>query len=128
MTGWHCDIACYTLDGVKVFAFQSQMFKDYSFESKNNGVEFIVQNVGFSESDLRLDVGIKKNVFLDAIFSKLDKSLIRDITRNCSLYTSRDGLMKNFDAAISFFDKQKEFVFVADFGLTPKEIEAMDER
>ena len=62
LTGWHCDIACYTLDGVKVFAFQSQMFKDYSFESKNNGVEFIVQNVGFSESDLRLDVGIKKNI------------------------------------------------------------------
>ena len=64
---------------------------------------------------LFLDVGIKKNVFLDAIFSKLDKSLIRDITRNCSLYTSRDGLMKNFDAAISNINEthdMNEFLFL----------------
>ena len=60
--GWQCDIACYTFDGVKVFALQSSLFKE--FDSKNddyNSVAFTVRNIGFAFADLRLDVGVCKN-------------------------------------------------------------------
>ena len=62
LPGWHCDIACYTFDGIKVFALQSQMFHEFSSLNENNAIEFIVQNSGFSESDLRLDIGIRKDI------------------------------------------------------------------
>ncbi|MFM2286471.1 MAG: hypothetical protein RLZZ543_1968, partial [Bacteroidota bacterium] len=57
--GWQCDIAAYTLDGIKIFAIQSETVS--SFESLNkelNGIEFIVRNPGFSSGDLRLDFGL----------------------------------------------------------------------
>ena len=61
-SGWHCDLACYTFDGTKVFALQSQMFPEFSSKGDNNAVEFIIQNIGFAHADLRLDVGIRKDI------------------------------------------------------------------
>ena len=58
--GWECDIACYTLEGTKIFAVQSQQFTEFSSQApENNCVTFIVENIGFAEKPLRLDVGIR---------------------------------------------------------------------
>ncbi|MFH1005353.1 MAG: ABC transporter ATP-binding protein [Bacteroidota bacterium] len=59
--GWHCDIACYTLDGSKIFALESHKFKDFfSNDKEYNGIKFIVRNIGFNSDDLRIDVGVKR--------------------------------------------------------------------
>lgn len=60
--GWHCDLACYTIEGVKVFALQSHLFSEFSSKNKeDNAVSFIIKNIGFAASDLRADIGIRKN-------------------------------------------------------------------
>lgn len=59
-SGWQCDLAGYTFDGIKLFAFQSQLFEE--FNSKDDllsGVNFFVKNIGYAPSDLRIDIGIK---------------------------------------------------------------------
>lgn len=59
--GWECDIACYTLDGAKVFAIQSQYLDGFTSEdSELNSITFFVENPGLAERDLRIDVGIRK--------------------------------------------------------------------
>jgi lipopolysaccharide transport system ATP-binding protein len=61
--GWHCDIACYSFDGVKVFALQSHLFPDFtSADPETNAVTFKVKNTGFANSDLRMDVGIRTHI------------------------------------------------------------------
>jgi ABC-type polysaccharide/polyol phosphate transport system ATPase subunit len=61
--GWHCDVAAYTFDGVKIFALQSHLFNNFSSNSEDyNGVTFSVKNIGFAAGDLRLDVGIRNSV------------------------------------------------------------------
>jgi ABC-type polysaccharide/polyol phosphate transport system ATPase subunit len=58
--GWQCDIAAYTIEGTKVFALESEKFSEFdSSNEKSNGVIFNVRNVGFTNTDMRLDVGIK---------------------------------------------------------------------
>jgi ABC-type polysaccharide/polyol phosphate transport system ATPase subunit len=61
--GWHCDIAAYSVDGVKVFALQSHHFTSFSSDNAEaNGITFKVKNIGYPNSDLRLDVGIRKHI------------------------------------------------------------------
>jgi len=59
--GWECDIACYSIDGTKIFSLQSQNLE--GFHSKDpdvNCVTFFIENIGFSERDLRVDIGFRK--------------------------------------------------------------------
>ncbi len=61
--GWHCDIAAYSFDGVKVFALQSHLFPGFSSENPaSNGITFSVKNIGYAVSDLRLDLGIRPHI------------------------------------------------------------------
>ncbi len=60
--GWHCDLACYTLEGSKIFALESHRFND--FDSSNpecNAVKFTVKNSRFNSNDLRVDIGVKRS-------------------------------------------------------------------
>lgn len=53
--GWHCDISCFTLEGVKVFGLQSSKFPGFNSEDPAlNGVIFKVRNIGLAPGDLRL--------------------------------------------------------------------------
>lgn len=59
--GWECDIACYSIDGTKVFAIQSHNIEGFSSEDPDiNSVTFFVENVGFGERDLHVDIGFRK--------------------------------------------------------------------
>lgn len=59
--GWHADIACYTLEGEKLFALQSHTLKSFDSSSPHsNSVLFSVQNPGLVDRDIRLDFGIRK--------------------------------------------------------------------
>lgn len=59
--GWQCDIACYTIEGTKIFALESEKFNGFtSIDPEANGVRFTVRNIGFVDTDIRLDVGIKE--------------------------------------------------------------------
>lgn len=63
LPGWHCDIAAYTFDGVKVFALQSHSFPGFTSSSPDhNAAVFMVKNIGYAVSDLRLDVGIRNTI------------------------------------------------------------------
>jgi ABC-type polysaccharide/polyol phosphate transport system ATPase subunit len=82
--GWQCDIACYSFDGVKVFALQSHAYPGFSSSDPEcSGITFMVKNVGFPASDMRLDVGIRKHtdesydIVIEncAVLSPSDKSL-----------------------------------------------------
>lgn len=58
--GWHCDIACYSFDGIKLFALQSHSFPNFSsLDPEANAITFTIKNIGFSNSELRMDVGIR---------------------------------------------------------------------
>ncbi|MCB0779447.1 MAG: ABC transporter ATP-binding protein [Flavobacteriales bacterium] len=58
--GWHADIACYTMDGVKVFALQSHTLAGFDSRDPNAcGVRFKVLNPGLADRELRLDVGVR---------------------------------------------------------------------
>lgn len=59
--GWECDIACYTIDSTKVFAVESQKLDGFDSRDKEiNSITFFVENIGFAERDLRIDMGIRK--------------------------------------------------------------------
>lgn len=58
--GWQCDLACYTFEGIKLFAFQSQLFREFDSSSASaKGVSFAIKNIGYAPTDLRVDIGIK---------------------------------------------------------------------
>jgi lipopolysaccharide transport system ATP-binding protein len=58
--GWQCDVAGYSIEGTKVFALESEKFDEFNSTSDDyNGIDFLIRNVGFTNSDIRLDVGIK---------------------------------------------------------------------
>lgn len=58
--GWECDIACYTLEGLKLFAIQSQKVEGFSSsDPESNSITFFVRNPGFAEIRIRLDIGIR---------------------------------------------------------------------
>ncbi len=58
--GWHADIACYTLEGEKLFALQSHTMPGFSSDDPAaRGVRFSVNNPGLVDRDIRLDLGIR---------------------------------------------------------------------
>ncbi len=58
--GWHADIACYTLEGEKLFALQSHTQPGFSSQNiEAEGVRFSVTNPGLIDRDIRLDIGIR---------------------------------------------------------------------
>lgn len=60
--GWHADIACYTLEGEKLFALQSNTLRGFSSDDPAaNGVRFVIVNPGFIDRDIRLDFGIRRS-------------------------------------------------------------------
>lgn len=59
--GWEADIAVYTLEGIKLFAVQSSLVPGFSsIDPEANAVRFQVKNPGFSERDIRIDVGVRE--------------------------------------------------------------------
>lgn len=61
--GWHVDAVCYTLEGEKLFAMQSNTIAGFQSENPDhNGVVFMVQNTGLIDRDIRLDIGIRKTL------------------------------------------------------------------
>jgi hypothetical protein len=85
--GWHADIACYTLEGTKLFAFQSHTMPGVNTEALgSNGVRFEVMNPGLVDQDIRLDVGVRPsanqpyNVVIEnaLLLSPSNKGLPRD--------------------------------------------------
>jgi ABC-type polysaccharide/polyol phosphate transport system ATPase subunit len=59
--GWQCDISCYSVEGTKIFALESEKFDDFSSSDEAyNSITFHVLNTGFVNADMRLDVGIKE--------------------------------------------------------------------
>ena len=63
--GWHADIACYTMEGTKLFALQSHTLSGFDpSDPETNGVTFEFENPGLVDQDVRLDVGVRPNVSL----------------------------------------------------------------
>jgi ABC-type polysaccharide/polyol phosphate transport system ATPase subunit len=63
--GWQADIACYTMEGHKLFALQSQTMREFdSTGGPSRGVRFEVLNPGLVDHDVRLDIGIKPNAYV----------------------------------------------------------------
>lgn len=61
--GWHADIACYTMEGHKLFALQSHSMQGFDSMRPSSGVRFIVENPGLIDHDLRLDVGVRRDAY-----------------------------------------------------------------
>jgi ABC-type polysaccharide/polyol phosphate transport system ATPase subunit len=53
-----CDLACYTFDGVKVFAFQTDKFEGANLSGRN-GITFSINNVGYPNNSLFIDIGFR---------------------------------------------------------------------
>jgi ABC-type polysaccharide/polyol phosphate transport system ATPase subunit len=63
--GWQADIACYTLDGHKLFALQSHTMRNFDTSLQNStGVRFDVVNPGLVDQEVRVDVGIKPSAYV----------------------------------------------------------------
>ncbi|MBS1942222.1 MAG: ABC transporter ATP-binding protein [Bacteroidetes bacterium] len=63
--GWHADIACYTMEGQKIFALQSHTMRGFSSaQGTSRGVRFEVVNPGLVDHDVRLDVGLKPSAYV----------------------------------------------------------------
>jgi ABC-type polysaccharide/polyol phosphate transport system ATPase subunit len=63
---WECDLACYTYDGVKVFAIQSQKIDGFlSKDPELNSITFFIENPELTDKPLRLDVGIRYKASLN---------------------------------------------------------------
>ncbi len=61
--GWECDLACYTYEGVKVFAVQSNRIEGFDSEDPNlNSITFYIDNPDLTDKPLRLDVGMRKKL------------------------------------------------------------------
>lgn len=60
--GWQCDVAVYTIEGVKIFALESEKFPGFSSDDPAaNGITFSITNPGYAAKDIRVDVGVKKH-------------------------------------------------------------------
>lgn len=58
--GWQCDIAGYTLEGTKVFAAESHKLEGFSSHNEaSNCITFFVENIGFLDTPLRIDIEIR---------------------------------------------------------------------
>lgn len=63
--GWHADIACYTMDGHKLFALQSHSMRNFDSSLQNStGVRFDVVNPGLVDQEVRVDVGIRPSAYV----------------------------------------------------------------
>lgn len=91
--GWHCDVAFYTFDGIKIFALQSQMFAEFSSMGEYNAAEFLIQNVGIASSDLRLDVGIRKNIDTPYEIVVENCATVSPSQKNLPLYKRQDVII-----------------------------------
>ena len=59
--GWQCDLACYTMDGTKLWALESERLAGFSSARPgDNRITFRIVNPGFAANPLRLDVGIRR--------------------------------------------------------------------
>lgn len=62
--GWHADVACYTLEGTKLFALQSHTMPGFDpSDPESNGIRFDIVNPGLVDRDVRLDIGIRPNQY-----------------------------------------------------------------
>jgi ABC-type methionine transport system ATPase subunit len=60
--GCICDIAFYTHDGVKIFSLQSnRVSQNISYGKGKNKIVFEIENLGFAEKEMRIDVGLKSS-------------------------------------------------------------------
>jgi len=61
--GCVCDIAFYTMDGIKIFAFQSHKFMDNQvIPPYKSEITFNVENIGLVNRDIYIDVGLKEDI------------------------------------------------------------------
>lgn len=59
---WECDFVTYSSNGLKLFAIQSSLLKTTRVENKKkDGIVFSIKNPGFSQRDIRVDIGVKKD-------------------------------------------------------------------
>jgi ABC-type polysaccharide/polyol phosphate transport system ATPase subunit len=89
--GWQCDLAGYTFDGIKLFAFQSQLFVEFNSNINNlSGISFLIKNIGYAPSDIRIDIGIKTQE--DQPYSVLIENCatLSPSTKNLPLYKRDD--------------------------------------
>lgn len=59
---WECDLVFYHFSGAKLFALQSALLAGYKKTKNACGIKFIITNPGFTEKEIRVDVGIKSNI------------------------------------------------------------------
>lgn len=91
VAGWQCDIACYTVDGSKIFALESEKFSEFSSDNPEfNGVTFNVRNIGFINSNIRLDIGLKQK--------KGDSYFI--VIENCMMLSPSDKSLPDYKNVI----------------------------
>ena len=62
--GWHADVACYSMEGTKLFALQSHTMAGFdSSDPRRNGVRFDIINPGLVDRDIRVDLGVRPNAY-----------------------------------------------------------------
>jgi ABC-type polysaccharide/polyol phosphate transport system ATPase subunit len=68
---WEADLAAYTFDNIKLFAFQSNKFNNTG--EKSNRISFEIHNPGFCFNDIRIDFGIRTgpNKSYDVVITNL---------------------------------------------------------
>lgn len=58
--GCFCDVSFHTLEGIKIFAFESEKLTGGTkIPPDKNGVVFSIENIGFIGRDVRVDIGFK---------------------------------------------------------------------
>ncbi len=71
---WEADLAAYTFDNLKLFAFQSNKFElAQGHKKRTNRITFEIINPGFTHNDIRIDFGIRvsPNKSYDVVINNL---------------------------------------------------------
>jgi ABC-type polysaccharide/polyol phosphate transport system ATPase subunit len=70
------DVSCYTVDGIKIFAFQSEKLNNFDFNfSKNKKLRFKISNPGLTNKAIFFDLGLR-NKGTGAYFLLLQKCFV----------------------------------------------------
>ncbi|MFA6094597.1 MAG: ABC transporter ATP-binding protein [Candidatus Paceibacterota bacterium] len=57
---WDCDLIFYSIDGTRLFALQGSKVPGFLRNPNSKGVQFLIENPGFTEKEIRMDFGLKK--------------------------------------------------------------------
>ncbi len=91
--GWECDLVFYSIDGTRLFAIQSSLVPGFENVQESSGICFSINNPGLTEKEIRIDIGIRKDINTINYETVINNCLfIKPSTYNIQTYVHKSSI------------------------------------